>query len=190
MTSAKDTRTRLIVISAPSGSGKTTICRALQKLHPEWKFSVSLTTRSKRSYERNGHDYRFVSEEEFRRRIERGEFAEFEEVHGDLYGTLHATLERALKDGDLLLLELDVKGGIAIKNEYPHDTVTFFIRPPSMEELITRLRGRGSDSEEAIERRLERMEMEMAKERFYDHSVVNENVEETIEEIEAILESK
>lgn len=180
----------LIVISAPSGSGKTTICRMLQKTYPNWKFSVSLTTRQKRSYEKDGYDYRFISEKEFRRKVERGELLEYEEVHGHFYGTPRENIESVLGTGETLLLELDVKGGLAVKNAYPEDIITVFIRPPSIEELKRRLRGRGSDTETAIERRLERMRMEMAFENLYDYSVVNEDVETTVEEIVHILEAQ
>ncbi|MEE9167639.1 MAG: guanylate kinase [Candidatus Neomarinimicrobiota bacterium] len=190
MISRKATRKNLVVISAPSGSGKTTVCRGLQSLYPEWNFSLSLTTRPRRSYERDGYDYTFASEREFRQRVDRGEFVEYEEVHGHLYGTLRATVERALETGETLLLELDVKGGMAIKDAYPDNSVTVFIRPPSVEELRRRLRGRGSDTEAVIQTRLERMEMEMANEEFYDYSVINEKVETTIEEIVRILNSE
>jgi len=181
---------KLIVISAPSGSGKTTICRELQKIRPDWKFSVSLTTRTKRDYEKNGQDYEFVSTDEFRQKLSRGELLESEEVHGYLYGTPRYFIESALNSGDILLLELDVKGGIAIKEAYPENTITIFIRPPSVKELRRRLKGRGSDSEGRIKKRLERMEMEMAYESKYDYSVVNEDIEQTVKEIVDILETE
>lgn len=180
----------LIVVSAPSGSGKTTICRALQKRRPDWRFSVSWTTRPKRFFETERFDYEFVTEEEFRQKVERGELLEYEEVHGYFYGTPRANVEKALSCGQTLFLEVDVKGGLAVKNAYPEDTLTIFIRPPSMEELRRRLRLRGSDSEVRIETRLKRMEMEMAYEDRYDYSVVNEDVDATVEEILDIVETE
>ncbi|MFQ6674250.1 MAG: guanylate kinase, partial [Fidelibacterota bacterium] len=177
-----------MVISAPSGAGKTTICRELQKRRPGWKFSVSCTTRPKRDYENNGYDYEFVSEEEFHRRVNAHELVEHEEVHGYHYGTPRAAIEWALRNRDVLLLEVDVKGGISIKRAYPENSVTIFVRPPSLEELKQRLKGRGSDSEERIEKRLQRMDMEMAYEDQYDYSILNEDLDRTVEEVLAILE--
>lgn len=179
---------KLIVISAPSGSGKTTICRELQRIHPDWKFSVSCTTRPRREYEKNGFDYEFVSEEEFKRRIDNGELVEYEDVHGYFYGTPRKTVELALQNGQTLLLDVDVKGGITIQDVYPENTVTVFIRPPSIEELKRRLKGRGSDSEGGIQKRLDRMDMEMSYESIYDFSIVNENIDRTVRKIVDILE--
>ena len=180
----------LIVISAPSGSGKTTLCRELQKARPEWNFSLSYTTRPRRDYEKDGYDYEFVSEEEFSRRVKADALVEYEEVHGYLYGTPREVIESVLRNGDMLLLEVDVRGGISIKEAYPDPTLTIFIRPPSVEELKRRLRIRGSDSEIRITKRLERMEMEMGYESLYDYSVVNDNIERTLGEIVNIIESE
>ena len=181
-------RKNLIVISAPSGSGKTTICRELQRAHPVWKFSVSHTTRPKRHFEKNGLDYEFVSEKEFRQKLRNNEFVEYEEVHGYLYGTSLVTIDMAFHNNETLLLEVDVKGGIAIKEAFPNNTITVFVKPPSIQELRRRLRVRGSDSEERIRKRLKRMEMEMAFESEYEYSVINDDFEKTIDEIENILE--
>ena len=173
----------LVVISAPSGAGKTTICRELQKERPDWIFSVSCTTRPKREYEKDGFDYQFASQEEFDQMVKAGDLVEFEEVHGYMYGTVRNNVEKAIANGDVLLLEVDVKGGVAIKEAYPGHATTIFVRPPSEEVLKKRLRTRGADSEARITKRLERMKMEMAFEDQYDFSVVNDDITETVSTI-------
>jgi guanylate kinase len=173
----------LVVISAPSGAGKTTICRELQKERPNWIFSVSCTTRPKREYEKDGFDYQFASQEEFDQMVKAGDLVEFEEVHGYMYGTVRNNVEKAIANGDVLLLEVDVKGGVAIKEAYPGHATTIFVRPSSKEVLKKRLRTRGADSEARITKRLERMKMEMAFEDQYDFSVVNDDITETVSTI-------
>ena len=178
----------LIVIAAPSGAGKTTIARKLQKKYPGWQFSVSCTTRPRRSYEKDSQDYEFISDEEFWSRKEAGSLLEFEEVHGYMYGTPTASVESALGNGTVLILEVDVNGALAIKEAYPEDAVTVFVHPPSLESLKVRLRKRGSDSEDRIEERLKRASMEMEKSDRFDLEVVNEDVDEAVEEIALKLE--
>lgn len=182
-------RKNLVVISAPSGAGKTTICRELQRRRPRWRFAVSCTTRPPRHYENNGYDYEFVSEDEFWRRVEAGELVEHEEVHGYLYGTPRSEIDWALENDEVLLLEVDVKGGISIKEAYPRHAITIFVKPPSLEELKERLRKRASESEERIERRLERVIMEMTYEDQYDVSVVNDDLGDTVDRIIRVIES-
>ncbi|MEE8335103.1 MAG: guanylate kinase [Candidatus Neomarinimicrobiota bacterium] len=178
----------LIIISAPSGSGKTTVCRALQKRDPQVHFSVSFTTRAKRSNEIEGVDYYFIENDEFKIRIENNEFAEWEKIHGNFYyGTLANTLIRTIAEKKILLLELDVKGAMSIKKLYPDNTLTIFVVPPSMEELRTRLRNRGADSEERIAKRLARLIDEMDYKKYFDHSVVNLKVDDAVAEIFEIL---
>ena len=179
----------LIVISAPSGAGKTTICRELQKRRPDLEFSVSCTTRPKRSYEIDGIDYEFINEQEFQKRVDNDELVESEKVHGYLYGTSRKVIERTIAGGKLLLLEVDVKGGLAIKSSYPEATLAIFIMPPSEDELIHRLRNRGSDSEKRIAKRLERMELETSYQPKYDITVVNEKLDEAVTEILESIES-
>lgn len=188
MTGQRRRGRNLVVISAPSGSGKTTICRELLKRKPRWRFAVSCTTRPPRHYENNGYDYEFISETEFSRRMEAGELVEYEEVHGYLYGTPRSEIEWALKNHEVLLLEVDVKGGISIKEAYPDETLTLFVKPPSLEELRHRLRNRASESEQRIENRLERVIMEMTYEDQYDISVVNDNLGETVDRIIQVIE--
>ncbi len=179
---------KLIVISAPSGAGKTTIARKLQEKYPGTQFSVSCTTRPRRSYEKHSTDYEFISYEEFKNRQETGSLLEYEKVHGYMYGTPTAVVESSLKNGIVLILEVDVNGALAIKSAYPEESVTIFVHPPSMESLKMRLRKRGSDSEERIEERLKRVNMEMGKSDQFDLEVVNENLDEAVEEIALKLE--
>ncbi|MCH7575431.1 MAG: guanylate kinase [Candidatus Marinimicrobia bacterium] len=178
---------RLIVISAPSGTGKTTICQQLRERHPGWHFSVSATTRPMRNGETDGVDYRFLTDTEFDEKLSAGEFVEWERVHDHRYGTLVTVLEKALDGGELLLLDVDVKGGVRIKNRYPSETVSIFIEPPDEETLIERLKGRGTDGSAVIRRRLERIPEEMGYRDRYDHVVVNDKLEVAIADIENIL---
>lgn len=183
-------RKNLIVISAPSGSGKSTICREIQRRRPDWVFSLSYTTRAKRSYEKDGFDYQFINKDEFQRKIENNELFEYEEVHGYLYGTPNDSIEHALTSGEMLLLEVDVKGGLTFLKKYPENTFSIFIKPPSREELVKRLRNRGSDSEDRIEKRLERMNLELSFEDQYDFTVVNNTLRDTVDQIICIVENQ
>lgn len=177
----------LILISAPSGSGKTTLCRALEKRLEDLSFSVSCTTRPPRRTEREGVDYYFISPREFERRLARGDFAEHEEVHGHYYGTLKSTLDRALENGQRLLLEVDVHGAMALRELYPADTLSIFIHPPSVEDLRRRLAGRGTDSQIGIARRLERLEQELSFSQRFDYQLTNDDLERAVEELITII---
>ncbi|MCH7520756.1 MAG: guanylate kinase [Candidatus Marinimicrobia bacterium] len=180
-------RGRLVVISAPSGAGKTTICRRLERDHPEWRFSVSGTTRPQRDHETNGKDYYFLTDDQFDEKVSKGEFLEWEWVHGYRYGTLHQALEEALANGETLLLDVDVKGGVNIKQQFSGDTIAIFIDPPDMETLAARLKRRGTEDPAIIKQRLARLPQELAYKQDYDHVVVNDNLETAINEVEAIL---
>lgn len=180
-------RGRLVVISAPSGAGKTTICRRLETDHPEWRFSVSGTTRPQRTHETNGKDYYFLTDEQFDEKLAKGEFLEWEWVHGHRYGTLRQALEEALANGETLLLDVDVKGGVNIKQHFSGDTIAIFIEPPDMETLAGRLKRRGTEDPAIIEQRMARIPQELAYKQDYDHVVVNDNLETAINEVEAIL---
>ena len=141
----------LVIISAPSGAGKTTICKALQKRDQSIKFSVSYTTRERRSNEIDGVDYNFISKEDFLDGIDNGRFAEWEKIHDDhYYGTIGDTLTGSITRNELLLMELDVKGALSIKKLYPEKTLSFFIQPPSLEELKLRLQSRGTETDKNI----------------------------------------
>ena len=173
----------IISISAPSGSGKTTLCRALQKEHPEVNWSVSCTTREPRPFEVNGIDYNFITHEKFEEKINAGDFAEYEDVHGEYYGTLKITLDNAIGANSFLLLDLDVKGSMHIKKLYPDNAFSIFILPPSMDHLRDRLRKRGADSEERIEKRLQRFEEELGYKNKFDYILINENIEDATKEL-------
>ncbi len=179
----------LVVISSPSGGGKTTICRSLLQNHSEYLYSVSLTTRPRRPSEVAGKDYIFVSEKEFRDRVDRGGLAEWAKVHGHLYGTPKGRIEKAIKERRVILLDIDVQGAMRIREKY-HQSVLIFIFPPSLQVLEARLRGRFTDKEETIERRLSIAQKEMGYWERYDYVVINEDVEETIASVEAIIKAE
>jgi guanylate kinase len=178
---------KLIVISAPSGSGKTTIARAILSRHPELEFSVSATTRKKRAAEADGTDYFFLSPEDFRKKIDAGLLVEWEEIYGNYYGTLKSEVERVLASGRSMLFDIDVKGALSIRKRYPAESVLIFVRPPSMEILVSRLRDRKTEDPETLKRRLERAAMELETGKIFDATVVNDRLEDAIEEIDAIV---
>lgn len=178
---------KLIVISAPSGSGKTTIARAILSRHPELEFSVSATTRKKRPNEVHGTDYFFLSTEEFKQNIGAGLLVEWEEIYGNHYGTLKSEVDRVLAAGRSMLFDIDVKGALSIRKRYPAESVLIFVRPPSIEVLTNRLRDRNTEDPETLRRRLERAEMELETGKTFDATVVNDRLEDAIEEVDAIV---
>ncbi len=179
-------RGTLFVVSAPSGAGKTTLCREARLCIPDLAYSVSATTRAPRAGEVNGVDFRFVSEREFRAMLERGELAEWAIVHGNMYGTPARPLEAALADGKDVLLDIDTQGAAQLRARYP-DAVLIFILAPSVKELEQRLRERRSDMDADIERRLVRAREEIALWRQYDYLIVNRDVKEAMEQLESII---
>ncbi len=182
---------QLIVISAPSGAGKTTITKRILSAHSDiLTFSISATTRKMRDGERDGIDYYFLSKEEFLRKIKENELIEYEEIFGNFYGTLVTEIDRARSEGKSLLFDIDVRGGISIHARYPDHTLLIFISPPSMEILGDRLAKRGSETDEIIERRLARAEMEMGMASVYAHVVVNADLEKAVEEVEGLIFSE
>ena len=181
-------KSMLIVISAPSGCGKTTIAREILRRHPEMIFSVSATTRKRRDGEVDGKDYFFLSQEEFEKRIRDGQLAEWEMIYGDYYGSLRNQIESALRSGTSMVFDIDVNGSLSIKKIYPDDAILIFIRPPSMDILTTRLQNRRTESEESIQRRLERVPMEMEKRSQFHFQVVNDSLERAVAEVESIIE--
>ena len=166
-----------ITISAPSGSGKTTLCKALQIVEPEIEWSISYTTRQKRSIEEDGIDYFFISEENFEELIIKGHFVEWQNVHGFYYGTSLSSLTNAIEDDKTMLLEMDVKGSMTIKKLYPEQTFSIFIMPPSITHLRERLRSRGTDSENRINIRLKRFQEEMEFREKFDYVMINEDLD-------------
>jgi guanylate kinase len=171
-----------LVLSAPSGSGKTTIARALVERERDFVFSVSVTTRTPRRSEKNGRDYWFVSEAEFRKMVARGELAEWAEVHGELYGTPRDGLVRAAEAGRYVILDIDVQGARQIRQTVPEARL-LFILPPSVEELFRRLKGRGTEREGAIRRRLATALEELKAVEAFDFFVTNDDLERSISEV-------
>ena len=170
----------LICVSAPSGSGKTTLCKAIRKLRPELVWSVSCTTRGPRNGEVNGEDYYFKTKEEFIAMIDKGEFAEWENVHGNYYGTLKSKLNDSIKNKETVLLELDVNGTSSIQKLYPSHSYSIFIIPPSIEHLRERLKNRGSETDETINKRLKRFDKEMQFKDQFDTLLINDNIQVAI----------
>ena len=175
----------LMVVSSPSGAGKTTLAHLLAQ-NERLEFSVSYTTRAPRAGERDGVDYKFVTEDEFSRMIDRGEFAEWASVHGARYGTGVHTVNRALDDGKDYLFDIDWQGGAQLRRQWPDESVLVFILPPSMAELERRLRRRATDSPEAIARRLAVATKELEHFAQYDYLVVNDNLETALKELSSI----
>ena len=187
---------KLVVLSAPSGTGKTTITKELLKKNPKWKFSVSATTRPPRDGEKDGKDYVFMSKEKFEHYVKFGDFLEWEFVHGNRYGTLTDPLYETLEDGSIMLLDIDVVGGKNVMEEFPDDTLSIFIEPPGLniaEQKITledRLRSRGDDQTTQIKNRLKRFEKEMESKEYFDLHYINENLEETVSLIEKDIKKR
>ena len=181
---------RLIIISAPSGTGKTSVIRRLLAIHPHMLHSVSCTTRARRGSEVDGADYHFIDEQNFKKMIEKGEFAEWAEVHNKFYGTPKAPLEKALKEGKNVLLDLDVQGGMRLKNLFGDLAITIFLLPPSVAELERRLTERGTDSPKARQVRLENARHELALKDLYQHQIVNRDLDQAVKEIESCIISK
>lgn len=179
---------KLIIFSAPSGSGKTTIVRKLLERMPQLEFSISATSRAPRGTERNGVDYYFLSAEEFRKAVEEGRFVEWEEVYaGTCYGTLRSELERIWSKGHTILFDVDVMGGINLKRIFGRDACSIFIMPPSIEELERRLQQRGTDAPEVIARRVAKAGFELTKAPEFDHTVVNDQLDTAVAEVETIV---
>ena len=170
-------RGKLIIFSAPSGTGKSTIISWLMKEHKELNlaFSISCTSRAPRGTEQNGVEYFFLTPEEFRQRIDNDEFLEYEEVYENrFYGTLKAQVERQLEAGQNVVFDVDVKGGVNIKNYYGDEALSIFIQPPSINELRKRLEGRGTDAPEVIDQRIARAECELTFAEKFDKVVIND----------------
>lgn len=179
---------KVIVIVAPSGAGKTTLAQRLLNDYPIIKFSTSATTRDRRSDETDGRDYYFLSDEEFDKKVERQEFLEWEHYSGNRYGTLRSEVDKLVESGYFPLLDIEVKGALNVQRLYNSDAISIFIEPPSMEELKNRLSKRGSETEESLQQRLKRAEMEMKYADRFDFSVVNDDLEEAYTEIKRIIE--
>ncbi len=181
---------KVIIFSAPSGSGKTTIVHRLLERYPQLEFSISATSRAPRGAERDGVDYYFLSQEAFAAAVAEGRFVEWEEVYkGTCYGTLRSEVERIWQRGHVIVFDVDVLGGINLKHIFGQDACSVFIMPPSVEELRRRLEGRDTDSPEAIDRRVAKAEFELTKAPEFDHTVVNDRLDDAVEETCAILDA-
>jgi guanylate kinase len=179
-------RGTLFVVSAPSGAGKTTLCREVRMRVGELAYSVSYTTRAPRPGEVAGSDFHFVSEDRFRELRDRGEFAEWAQVHGNYYATSAAAIDAALTTGRDVLLDIDAQGAAQLRTRYP-EAVLVFIVAPSMADLEQRLRERRSDGEREIQRRLQRAREEISLWRQYDYLIVNRDVKDAVDQLDAII---
>jgi guanylate kinase len=182
-------RGMLIVVSAPSGAGKTSLCGEIRKIVANLGYSVSHTTRPPRPGEVEGHDFHFVSEASFRQMVDRGEFAEWARVHGNLYGTAARPLEEALERGEDILLDIDTQGARQLRARYPRGLYIFVVAP-SMKELELRLRERKSDAPQEIARRLARAVDEIGAWREYDYLIVNRHLDEAVRQLQCIIEAE
>lgn len=181
---------KLIIFSAPSGSGKSTIINKLMSEYGlQGRFSISATSRKPRGSEQDGVEYYFLTEEDFRRRISEEDFLEYEEVYpGCFYGTLRSEVDRTLAQGENVILDIDVQGGLNVKKIYGDRALTLFIQPPSIERLRERLERRGTDAPEVIERRLAKAETELSFAHRYDAVVVNDDLEEACRDAARVIE--
>jgi len=176
---------KLFVISGSSGVGKGTVINEFLRKHPEFRLSISCTTRGKREGEEHGVNYFFLSKEEFKNCIDNNEFLEWAEFSGNYYGTKKEFVERCLANGENLILEIDTKGALNVKKLMP-EAHLIFIAPPSIEELEARLRGRHTETEEAIQKRLASIKLEIENSKHYDYVVINDTVENAVKRIEEI----
>jgi len=180
---------KLIIFSAPSGSGKTTIVRHLLRVFPDTlQFSISATSRARRGVEVNGKDYYYLSPEEFKQKVEAGEFLEWEEVYaGTCYGTLRSEVERIWNSGKHVVFDIDVEGGLNLKNQFGERALAIFVMPPSIKILEERLRSRSTDSSESIARRLEKAEKELKTAKLFDRFILNERLEDALLDAEKLV---
>jgi guanylate kinase len=181
---------KMVIITAPSGAGKTSVTRHLIKIFQQLAFSISATTRKPRANEKDGTDYYFITPEEFQQKILQNEFAEWEMVYeGKYYGTLKSELKRIWKNNQIPLLDIDVKGAIHVQNEYPVNSLFMFIQPPSTEELKNRLQSRGSETLESLETRINKSSFELSFKSHFKNVVVNDKLEIACAEAESIVRS-
>lgn len=180
---------KVIIFSAPSGSGKSTIVSHILKLHPEMEFSVSATSRAPRGQERNGIEYHFFTADEFRKMIAEDKFVEYEEVYaGSFYGTLKSEVQRIWDKGHVIIFDVDVKGGVNLKKYFGDKSLSVFIQAPSVEELRKRLVARGTDSAEAIAKRVAKASEEMTYADKFDYILVNDDLQKAYAEAEKVVD--
>lgn len=190
MTSEIKPTNKVIIFSAPSGSGKSTVVNHLLKKYPFLEFSISATSRAPRGQEQNGKEYFFFSTEEFERLISEDAFVEYEEVYkGSYYGTLKSEIERIWAKGHTILFDIDVKGGVNIKKIFGDAALAVFVKAPSVEELRSRLVGRGTDTPKAIEKRVAKAEEELTYEKYFDVVLVNDDLSTSLAQAEGLIDS-
>lgn len=181
---------KVVIFSAPSGSGKSTIVNHILKRHPEMEFSVSATSRAPRGQEKNGVEYRFFTVDEFRKMIAEDKFVEFEEVYaGSYYGTLKSEVQRIWDKGHVIIFDVDVKGGVNLKKYFGEKALSVFIQAPSVEELRKRLIARGTDSAEAIKKRVAKAAEEMTYADKFDSIIVNDDLQTAYNEADTLVDS-
>ena len=179
---------KLVIFSAPSGSGKTTIVRRVLPMLPRLAFSVSATSRQMRPGEENGKDYYFLTADDFRKAVAAGDFLEYEEVYaGQFYGTLKSELTRIWAQNQDVVFDVDVKGGLRIKEQFPQQSLAIFIQPPSVAELKRRLEGRGTETPETLKKRLDRAEEELSFAPRFDLRIINDDLERAVAEVQAAV---
>jgi guanylate kinase len=179
---------KIIILTAPSGSGKTSITRHLLKTFPELSFSISAATRQPRGSEKNGVDYYFMSEDEFKQKIKEDAFAEWEMVYeGKYYGTLKEELQRIWDRGQVPVLDIDVKGAIHVQQQFPGQVLSLFIQPPSVEELKKRLQSRGTETSESLNARINKASYELSFSHSFSHVIINDVLEKACEDAENLV---
>ncbi|MEA1987432.1 MAG: guanylate kinase [Candidatus Marinimicrobia bacterium] len=186
----KNRKGMLVIFAAHSGAGKTTIINQLLSNNESWEFSVSSTTREKRNYEKEGKDYNFISTEEFQKLLNSKKLVEYENVHGNFYGTTKKQIETALKNGKILILDLDVLGAINVKNQFQNNSITIFIDVPNEDILIKRLQNRATETEKTIKKRLSRIVLEKKEKEHFDFIVINDKLSSCVRKIEKIIKTK
>ncbi|MEL7248710.1 MAG: guanylate kinase [Bacteroidota bacterium] len=178
---------KMLIFTAPSGAGKTTIVRHLLSKFPELAFSISATTRTKRDHEQDGHDYYFITPEEFLHRIKEGDFVEWEEVYSSLfYGTLHGEIDRLWQAGKHIIFDIEVKGATNIKRAYPEESLVVFVKPPSEEILFERLRQRQTEDADSLAKRIARAAEELTYEETFDYVLLNDDLATALAEAEEL----
>ena len=186
----------LVILAAPSGTGKSTICKELIKNNKDWNFSISVTTRRPREEEIDGEDYKFISNSEFEHFVRFGDFVEWEIVHGNKYGTLWSSIEDVIDNKKVMILDIDVKGAMTMVEEYPDETLLIFIEPPGdnileqKEALNDRLVKRGNEQELAIKHRLKRFETEMEFKEKFQHHFINKDLAKTVKDVDDLIKKE
>jgi guanylate kinase len=179
---------KAVIITAPSGAGKTTIVRHLLQTYPQLAFSVSATTRPKRPEEVHGRDYYFLSENTFKSKIANNEFLEWEEVYeGCFYGTLASEVERLNNEGKTVIFDVDVKGALRLKEKFGNQALSIFIKAPSFQVMVERLKSRATENEAELQKRIERMQYEMTFENRFDVTIINDKLDKTLQDAENII---